>query len=143
VNLKQWVACVAVAFITGCTTTPQGKAIDRANYADIASTGLALAVVEGVTEANPLGIATIPIKLSMGYVVERGYANDCHTRVQYSKWLGTFFYGATANNISIAFAGAAAPAVGVVVGLSYYLFGEKVDAGAFQCVPDERSKSKK
>jgi len=139
VNLKQWGACAIIACITGCTNTPQGKAIDRANYADITSTGIALAVVEGAAEANPLGVVTLPIKLSMGYLVEKKYANNCHTRTIYSKWAGVFFYGATANNISVAFAGPAAPIVGVATGLSYYLFGEKVDAGAFQCDPDEHN----
>ena len=119
--------------LAGCTTTPQGKSIDRAQYTDMATTGIALAFVEGATEANPLGVALIPIKTLMGWYIERNYG--CEDRVRYANASNSITYAAAANNIAVIAGGAgAAPlAIGAVAGLVYYSYHEDIEPETFKC----------
>lgn len=130
---------LAIALLLGgCTTTPQGKSVDRSNYADLASTGLAYATTAG-TEANPLGAALIPLKLGMGKFVENKYADNCIARTDFAKWTNSFYYGAAANNLAIvlgAYSPAAIP-IGIAVGTAYYRNREKIEPGTFKCIPDQ------
>jgi len=115
---------IALLFLTACTTTPQGKSLDRSNYADLASTAVALTVNSNAYEANPLGYALIPLKLSMGWAVERVY-EDCHNRADFVGMANTVFYGLSANNLAVA-AGAVLPwslLIGGAVGYWYYWHG--------------------
>jgi len=130
-------AAVAVAALTACTTTPQGKSIDRANYVDLASTAAALA--NGASEANPLGIALIPIKTFMGYGVEKMYPNDCLARAQIAAPANSIYYGAAANNLALAASasGVVAPVVGLTVGIAYYLMRDTIEPSVFECLPSD------
>jgi len=130
---------ILLLLLASCTTTPQGKSIDRANYADMGSTGIALATVEGAAEANPLGIALLPVKLGMGKWVEHKYPDDCYKRVDIAKTSNTVFYGATANNtaIMLGLSGPAAPIVGVIGGITYFAMRNKVEPNTFDCIPPE------
>jgi len=123
------------AVLTGCTVTPQGQSVDRANYVDLASTAAALA--NGASEANPLGLALIPIKTFMGYGVEKMYPNDCLARSQIAASTNSIYYGAAANNLVLAASasGAVAPVVGLAVGITYYMLRETIEPSVFECIP--------
>jgi hypothetical protein len=108
-----------LALLVGCTTTPEGKRIDYANYADLGSTALALATDAG-TEANPLGAALVPLKLGMGYWVEEHY-ELCWDRQRFARIVQPFYYGAAANNLAVvAGAGSSAPIVGIAAGVALW-----------------------
>ena len=125
------------AVLTGCTVTPQGQSVDRANYADMASTAMALVSDSGASEANPLGLALIPIKLSMGYVLEKSYPDNCYTRATGTRVLNSVFYGATANNLAIvATASGVVPvALGIAAGIAYYNMAFTLEPAAYECMP--------
>jgi len=123
--------------LVSCTTTKQGKSIDRANYIDMGTTGIGLA--GGASEANPLGLAILPIKVSMGKITERVYPDDCYQRAQVAAATNTVVYGASANNFAIVagLSGPAAPIVGIIGGITYYKMRNRVEPGTFDCVPPE------
>ena len=56
-------------FLSGCASTPAGKSVARAQYADMASTGIALA--RGASEANPLGASLLILKPLLPLAVDR------------------------------------------------------------------------
>ena len=134
---KTLVALAVSGALVGCTTTPQGKSIDRANYVDLASTAAALA--NGASEANPLGLALIPIKTFMGYGVEKMYPNDCLARSQIAASANSIYYGAAVNNIAIAAgsSGALAPVVGLAAGVTYYMLRDTIEPSVFECLPED------
>lgn len=117
----------------GCTLTDQGRSIDRANYADLGSTAVALA--NGGVEANPLGPVLIPIKMGMGKVMETT-TEDCYKRVQWASVTNPLYYGFAANNLAVAAGTAAAPVVGLVGGALYHFTRDAIEPDTFQCVPD-------
>lgn len=125
---------VLALLLTACTTTPQGKSIDRSNYADLGSTAIALS--QGAAEANPLGAALIPIKLGMGYGIERHWADNCIARAELAQMFNAIYYGATANNLLVATSVSAAPIVGIVAGIAYYNNNERIEPDTFSCIPD-------
>ena len=122
-----------VVLLTACTSTPQGKAIDRAQYADIAST-LVAQTVEGAAEANPLGLAVLPIKLFVGYLIETKL-DKCSDRVDAADVLNTGSYAFTANNLAVLAGVSGAPLVGIAGGLIYWLFKEDLEPETYFC-PD-------
>ncbi len=126
------------AVLTGCTVTPQGKSVDRANYADMASTALALTVNSGASEANPLGLALIPLKVSMGYVLEKKYPDNCFARASGAQVLNSVFYGATVNNLAIAASasGAVPIVLGVAAGVAYYNMRYTLEPEVYECMPE-------
>ena len=138
--MKALAAIAAAAVLTGCTVTPQGKSIDRANYADMASTAVALVADSSAVEANPLGLALIPIKMAAGYVVEWKYEDDCYKRAQAAGVLNSFYYGATVNNLAVAasVSGPAWPIVlGIAAGITYHVYRDQLEPGVYECVPAE------
>ena len=134
---KTLVALAVSGALVGCTTTPQGKSIDRANYVDLASTAAALA--SGASEANPLGLALIPIKTFMGYGVEKMYPNDCLARTQIAASANSIYYGAAVNNLAIVAGatGALAPVVGLAAGVTYYMMRDTIEPSVFECLPKD------
>jgi hypothetical protein len=113
------VSAIALVLLAGCTTTQQGKDIDKANYADIASTAFALATGTGV-EANPLGLTLIPLKMGMGYLAEKQLGDDCISLSEIANVSESFFYGAAVNNVLIG-VGAGSPAA-PILGLAYGIY---------------------
>lgn len=126
-----------VVLSTGCTSTPQGKAIDRANIADVASTGVALAA--GASEGNPVGLALAPIKGFMGYAAEKMYPKNCIARAHLAGVAGTVYYGATVNNLVVAAGASAGPVAGLGAAIVYYFFKEKIEPGVYSCIPEEKA----
>lgn len=113
--------------LTACATTPAGKSIERAQYADMLSTGIALAVNPNAREANPLGYALIPIKMMFGSFFERF---PCETTVKAARIGNTITYGATANNLAVAASVSSAPFIGVLTGVLYWFL---FDYEGLQC----------
>ena len=126
-------ALALVALLTACTTTPQGDAIARGQVVDLISTGLAL-TVDGATEANPLGLALIPLKLSAGWAIET-YLEECEERSDAAYVLNTLSYAFAANNLAVLAGWSVAPYVGLVGGIAYWLFHEDIEPEAYSC-PD-------
>ena len=128
-----------LVLLSGCTTTPQGKSIDRSNYVDLGSTAVALASNSNVVEANPLGLALIPLKMSMGYMIEKKYGDNCADMSFMAGGLNSVFYGAAANNLLLAASasGVVAPVVGVAVGIGYYVFREDIEPSTYECIPQD------
>ncbi len=124
---------VLVALLAACTTTPAGEAIDRGQYADMAST-LAGLTVEGAAEANPVGLAVIPVKLFVGYLIETKL-EKCSDRGDAAYVMNTFAYGFTANNLAVLAGVSAAPYVGLAGGILYWWFQEDLDPEIYEC-PD-------
>ena len=123
--------------LSGCTTTPQGKSLDRSNYADLGSTALGLS--QGAVEANPFGAILIPFKLGMGYLAENAYQDDCVARADFAGTTNSFFYGASANNLVVAGGLAlgmnpvAAPLVGIAGGIAYWFKKEELEPETYAC----------
>jgi hypothetical protein len=94
----------------------------QATAADAISTGAALAT-PGVVELNPLGWATVPLRLlaiQNAKSLPREEAQPQLDMISASSW------GAAANNVLVmAGVGAAAPVVGLVVGYAVWRSGEK------------------
>jgi hypothetical protein len=89
--------------------------MERGHYADMASTGVALTANTAARELNPLGWALIPLKASLGILLESG---DCIEDAYLAKASNTVTYAASANNLGVAAAigTTAAPGVGIVTG---------------------------
>lgn len=117
--------------IVSCTTTHQGQSVDRANYADIGSTAIALAA--GGSEANPLGFALLPLKLSMGYILEKVKPDDCRARAQFTGPANSIFYGAAINNLAVAIGSSIAPVFGIAGGILYYTYRERIEPDTYSC----------
>lgn len=125
---------LSLLLLTACTTTPQGKSVDRANYADIGSTALALTVQSNASELNPLGYYLLPLKLGMGYGIEQ-VNYPCEDKAGAVGILNTIFYGAAGNNLMVA-AGIGlpyAPLVGVAIGIGYAIKKEDIEPETFNC----------
>jgi len=131
-SLKQRIAALIVLLaIAGCTTTNQGKSIDRGQYSDMATTFLALTVTTA-TESNPLGLALIPLKMGIGNYVE-GASRNCEERTQAAKILNTLSYGFSGNNLAVALGASQAPAVGVVVAMIYLAKHKEIEPDTYDC----------
>ena len=92
-----------------------------AHVVDLISTGVALTVVEGATEANPLGWYIIPAKVALTYGVIPMFPQE--QQAQLGSYISDITWGGVVNN-SLIIAGASGPvaiAGGAVVGL--YLLG--------------------
>ena len=122
---------VPVIFLGACASTPEGQSVDRAQYADLGSTAVALS--QGAVEANPLMPYLLPVKLIAGQLVDD---EPCDTRIAVSKSVNSLTWGAVANNLAVAVGSTAAPAIGAIGGLAY-LFA--LDKG---CEPTERQSAK-
>lgn len=109
---------VLALLITGCASTPAGKSVARAQYADIASTGIALTVAKGASEANPLGIGLLVLKPLFPLAVDRANL-PCEHLDNTVRIINSITYGAVTNNLSVAIGLASPLAIGVVGGLIY------------------------
>lgn len=121
---KVAVIALSLLLLSACTTTPQGKSLDRANYADMASTAIALTVNDNAAEANPLGYWLIPLKLGFGWAIEQKF-EDCQERAYITGKANSIFYGLSGNNLAVA-AGVTLPwslMVGGAVAYWYYWHG--------------------
>lgn len=112
---------IAAFVLSGCAQTPAGKSVERAQYADLVSTGAALA--NGAREMNPLGISLVAIKPLIGrYAVDKRDI-ECRTMRNTIQLINPVFYGAATNNLAVA-AGLAHPLgfglVGALVYASWY-----------------------
>jgi len=112
--------------------TPQGRSLDRSNLADMASTVIGLTVNSNATEANPLGLALIPLKVGMGYWID---SKPCTERVEWASVGNSLFYGLTANNLAVAASVSAAPIIGLVAGALYYINRTGIEPGVYTCGP--------
>jgi hypothetical protein len=109
---------VLTLLITGCASTPAGKSVARAQYLDIASTGIALAVAKNSSEANPLGVGLLVLKPLFPLAVDRANL-PCNQLNNTVRVINAITYGAVTNNISVAIGLASPLAIGVVGGLIY------------------------
>ena len=107
-------ACAAS--LSGCAQTPQGKSVERAQYADLGST--AAAIAQGASEANPLGVSLLVIKPMIGKVVD-GRDIHCTTMKNTVQLINGVTYAAVANNLAIAASLVNPLAWGLVGGLAY------------------------
>jgi hypothetical protein len=105
--------------------------MERGHYADMASTGVGFAANSAAKELNPLGWALIPLKASLGVLLESG---NCITDSRIARSSNTVTYAASANNLGVAAAigTTAAPVVGIVTGAAYWFYGSKYH-DAIQC----------
>jgi len=117
-------------------STAQGSAIDRSNVHDLLSTGVALTANTGATEANPLGLALLPLKIGMGWLVDRSL-DECYDRVKVASLANPLFNGAAVNNWVIALGGTSSVALplGVLGGVLFYVFRTSVEPGVYTCPP--------
>jgi hypothetical protein len=121
-------ACAAS--LSGCAQTPQGKSIETAQYADLASTGAAIA--QGASEANPLGASLIVIKPLLGRYIETTdtTCKDLDTVVRYGNGIT---YAAVVNNLAVAASLSNPIAFGLVGGAIYAAWHpEEMDCNAPQ-----------
>ena len=109
---------VLTLLITSCASTPAGKSVARAQYADMASTGIALTVAKGASEANPLGAGLLVLKPLFPLAIDRANL-PCHQMNSTVRVINAITYGAVTNNISVAIGIASPLAIGVVGGLIY------------------------
>jgi hypothetical protein len=109
---------VLTLLITGCASTPAGKSVARAQYLDITSTGIALAVAKNSSEANPLGVGLLVLKPLFPLAVDRANL-PCNQLNNTVRAINAITYGAVTNNISVAIGLASPLAIGVVGGLIY------------------------
>jgi hypothetical protein len=109
---------VLTLLITGCASTPAGKSVARAQYLDITSTGIALAVAKNSSEANPLGVGLLVLKPLFPLAVDRANL-PCNQLNNTVRVINAITYGAVTNNISVAIGLASPLAIGVVGGLIY------------------------
>ena len=117
---------VLTLLITACASTPAGKSVARAQYADIASTGIALTVAKGSSEANPLGVGLLVLKPLFPLAIDRANL-PCHQMNNTVRVINAITYGAVTNNISVAIGLASPLAIGVVGGLIYaYWYPDKL-----------------
>lgn len=118
--LKHWIA--AAVALTFASAVHAGEAESYGGVAaDAVSTGLAL-TVPGAVETNPLGWATVPIRMAVlqhAKRLPREEGQPLMDSVSATSW------GAAANNLLVlAGAGPAAPVVGIVVGMAVWKSGE-------------------
>jgi hypothetical protein len=117
--IKATVLTVAL-LMGGCAVTPEGQSVDKAQMADVLSTSVALAT--GASEANPLGLALVPLKVMVGPVVDK---YPCYTRRQAEQAINSVTWGAVANNLVVAAGASFGPVAGVAVGITYWLTYER------------------
>ena len=122
--------------ILSCTTTPQGKSIDGAQWSDFLITKVALA--KGATELNGAYPYIIPVKLSMGYVVEKVYPDDCEIRANITAVANTITWGAVFSNAVVLACGTFNPLFIVVGGATYYIFKDKIEPDVYNCDSGEQ-----
>jgi hypothetical protein len=99
--MKSCLCALVLSVLSGCATAPSQISV----AADAATTASALSVVPGAAEANPLGWATVPIRLAIiQHALHQPIAEGIQTihHVQAASW------GAAANNALIVL-GAATP----------------------------------
>lgn len=92
------IALLAIA-LTGCAGSPELK--DRAvggQVADVASTAVALSL-PGVVEANPLGLAVLPLKVAAFAWAEN---QPPEVTIDVHRGLSAFGWGAAASNLCTA-----------------------------------------
>jgi hypothetical protein len=121
----------ALAFcllLTACAQTPQGKSIEKAQYADLVSTAVGLS--QGATEANPLGASLIVIKPLLGRYLETR-DNTCQNMNTVVRYGNGITYAAVVNNLAVA-AGLSNPVVyGIIGGAIYAAWNpEEMDCNA-------------
>lgn len=109
---------VLTFLIIGCASTPAGKSVARSQYADIASTGIALSVAKNSSEANPLGVGLLVLKPLFPLAIDRANL-PCNQLNNTVRVINAITYGAVTNNISVAIGLASPLAIGVVGGLIY------------------------
>jgi hypothetical protein len=117
---KQLTAVViSIAFVSAAAAGEQEAYVGTA--ADAATTGAALAT-PGLAETNPLGWATVPIRMALiehAKTLPREEGQPVIDAVSASSW------GATANNLlMLAGAGTVAPVIGIAVGYAMWKKGE-------------------
>jgi len=134
---------IVALLLTLCLTAradPAGQA-QHAAAADVATTGVGLAL--GAAEANPLGLALIPLKLvALDYAA--GLPDGEKQTVQSA--VGSFWLGAAANNICVIFSilsgGTFAPlcaAAGVAVALQRWNAGADEREFWWLCAQEKQS----
>lgn len=108
--MRRLLAVIAFAMLAGCAGTPSLKARAIGGQAgDLASTAIALAQ-PGTMEANPLGLALIPLKISFFHWAE---SEPYPRRIYMHRLLSAYGWGATASNLCTAAVAASAGATAV------------------------------
>lgn len=99
-------------FLGACATTQQGQSVERFQYADITTTAIAL-TNSNVSEANPLGLYLLPIKVLAGKLVDK---LPCEDRRSVASGINGVTGMAVANNLLV-IAGVSNPLLfGILIG---------------------------
>ena len=117
---------------TACASSPQGESVDIGNAADVGSTALALTVVQGAAEANPLGLALIPLKFGAGWFLDETL-EDCSERATAASIMNTGSWAFVANNLALVAGASVAPVVGIAGGALYWIFKEDLEPDSYTC----------
>jgi hypothetical protein len=97
--MRRLLAVIAFALLAGCAGTPSLKTRAIGGQAgDIASTAIALSQ-PGTMEANPLGVALIPLKISFFSWAEK---EPYPRRIYMHRLLSAYGWGATVSNFCTA-----------------------------------------
>ncbi len=136
ITYKVVTIAASITVLAGCATSPQGKALQGGQYADMGSTVAALTLNDLAQEANPLALPALPIKFLFGWGIDR-WTGTCAYRARLTKSLNTPMAIATVNNTAIALgaAGAVAIPLGVAAGVAWYMYSDKMFPGLHQCTP--------
>jgi len=104
--------------LSACATTPQGKSVEAYQYADIGTTAIALSAIDGASEANPLAIYMLPLKLYAGKYVD---SLPCQKAKDAAKLLNGVTGIAIANNVLVMIGVANPLPLGLIIGgLAWY-----------------------
>jgi len=114
IDATRWMVIAIVAMAVSACATSYGKSVATAQGVDIGTTAVALS--QGFTEGNPLGLALLPVKYG---VTKYADTRPCEEGVQLEKVINTVTYAASGWNIAM-IAGAN-PIAGVVVGAGSFI----------------------
>ena len=105
---------IVLALVSSACTTEYGKSVAIGQGADIATTAIGLS--QSLAEANPLGVALLPIKYG---VTKYADTLPCVQGVKIEKVVNSVTYGASGLNIAV-IAGLN-PVVGLVIGAGTFI----------------------
>ena len=112
---------ILVITLTGCTTTPEGKSMERSHRADMATTAWGLAITD-LSEANPLGYWTIPIRMGLNKWVDNQPCSGKRKAIAEGENTATYYV--VGQNFAV-IAGLATPGVGGIIGMLAYISHKK------------------
>ena len=92
----RWMLISMVAMVVAACTTQQGKSVATAQSIDLTTTAIGLS--QGLVEANPLGIALIPVKYGVTKYID---TRPCEEGVAIEKVTNSIIYGVSGWNLAL------------------------------------------